>query len=60
MANQTELLSAADIEEHYGIQKHRFYDLARAGAFPSLRIGERRVFVRREAWENYLKTVESK
>jgi len=53
-----ELLSVPEIEKDYGISRHRLYGLIADGLLPALRIGTKRVYVRRTAFEKFLLAAE--
>jgi len=55
-----ELLAIPEIEKEYGLSRHRLYGLIAEGSLPALRIGTKRIFVRRTVWEDFLRAAEMK
>jgi len=56
----TQLLTVPAIEDHYGVSRFRLYKIIADGELPSIRIGAKRIYVRREDWELYLQNAKKK
>ncbi len=50
---QKRLIDAKDLQQEYGINRFKAYELLNSGLFPIVRLGGR-LFVKREVFERFL------
>jgi excisionase family DNA binding protein len=52
------LLTVPAIEMLFGVSRYRLYKLIQDGEIPHVRLGRKRIYVKRHDWETYLENAE--